>query len=246
MRIGTAGWSIPRPLAEAFPGELSHLERYARQLTATEINSSFYRPHRRATYERWAASVPPEFRFAVKLPRTITHDQRLVDCETLLRRFADEVAGLGDKRGPTLVQLPPSFAWPGEVALQFFATAQAVLGDVIVVEPRHASWFTPAVAALLVELRIARVAADPAVVAEAAVPGGWSGIAYFRLHGAPQIYRSPYDQAAIAEQAARVAALVASGIEVWTIYDNTASGAALGNAVALQADVAKRCAPAPG
>ena len=57
-RIGTAGWSIPRQHAAAFPAGGSHLERYAQRFNAVEINSSFYRPHRRATYERWAASVP--------------------------------------------------------------------------------------------------------------------------------------------------------------------------------------------
>jgi uncharacterized protein YecE (DUF72 family) len=237
MRIGTAGWAIPLALAEAFPGEGSHLERYAGQLAAAEINSSFHRPHRRTTYERWAASVPPEFRFAVKLPRTITHDQRLVDCTALLERFAEEVSGLGDRRGPTLVQLPPSFAWPGEVATSFFAAAQHLLGGSLVVEPRHASWFEAPVDALLAELRIARVAADPAKAPVAASPGGWLGLAYFRLHGAPQIYRSAYDEAAIAAQAARVRDLSAAGVEVWTLYDNTASGAALGNAVSLQASV---------
>ncbi len=61
----------------AFPVHGSHLERYAAALNAVEINSSFYRPHRLATYERWAASVPEEFQFAVKIPKAITHEQRL-------------------------------------------------------------------------------------------------------------------------------------------------------------------------
>ena len=73
IRIGTAGWSIPKEHAGAFPVEGSHLERYGAVLDAVEINSSFYRPHRRATYERWAGAVPEHFRFAVKVPRAITH-----------------------------------------------------------------------------------------------------------------------------------------------------------------------------
>jgi uncharacterized protein YecE (DUF72 family) len=67
--VGTAGWSVPKEHAAAFPVEGSHLERYAQVFGAVEINSSFYRPHRRTTYERWAASVPETFQFAVKVPR---------------------------------------------------------------------------------------------------------------------------------------------------------------------------------
>ena len=92
LRIGTAGWSIPKQHAAAFPGTGVHIERYARQLHAVEINSSFYRPHKPATYARWAASVPPEFRFAVKLPREITHERRLADVTAPLERL------LGDQR----------------------------------------------------------------------------------------------------------------------------------------------------
>ena len=233
-RIGTAGWSIPRDCADQLPGEGSHLHRYAAHLSAAEINSSFHRPHRRSTYERWAASVPPGFRFAVKMPRTITHDRRLVDCQDLLVRFADEVAGLGDRRGPTLVQLPPSLAAPDEGDVRaFFAEVTALLGPSIVLEPRHASWFGPDMDRLLAAAGVARVAADPARLPEAAEPGGWAGLAYYRLHGSPVIYRSSYDDAAIAAHARRVAVCRAAGAECWTIYDNTASGAAMANALEL-------------
>ena len=99
IRIGTAGWSIPAAYRSRFPDSGSQLEKYAAELTAVEINSSFYRPHRRTTYERWADSVPAGFRFAVKLPRTITQDSKLQDCGELLDRFLAEVSGLGDKLG---------------------------------------------------------------------------------------------------------------------------------------------------
>src|SRR5690349_18833369 len=97
--IGTAGWSIPRASAQYFPGDGSHLERYSRVLPCAEINSSFHRPHASATYARWAASTPAPFRFAVKIPRTITHDAKLRGTRLLLERFLEESAGLGRKRG---------------------------------------------------------------------------------------------------------------------------------------------------
>ena len=215
------------------PSEGTHLQRYANRLNAAEINSSFYRSHRRNTYERWAASVPSHFRFAVKVPKAITHERRLVDCEQLLHTFADEVAGLGASRGPSLVQLPPSLAFDPDVAEPFFTAVATSLGPKVVCEPRHASWFEPAADDVLAAWRVARVAADPAVVPRAARPGGWLELAYFRLHGSPAIYRSEYDQMFLERQRDMIVAARDGGAECWTIFDNTASGAALPNALQL-------------
>ena len=231
IRIGTAGWSIPKEHAAPFPVAGSHLERYGAVLNAVEINSSFYRPHRTATYERWAASVPEDFRFAVKVPKAITHERRLKDVGDLLDRFLSEVGGLGPKLGPLLVQLPPSLTFQPGVADRFLSELRSRVEGSIVCEPRHASWFTPEVEALLDELRIARVAADPAPVPGADEPGGWRGLSYYRLHGSPRIYYSAYSAeylAAIAEVLARDAA---AGVETWCIFDNTAAFAATGDAL---------------
>ncbi len=230
IRIGTAGWSLYKPPVGRFPDKGSHLERYAATLDAVEINSSFYRAHKPETYARWAASVPAGFRFAVKLPRAITHERRLVACEDLLARFAGEIANLGEKRGPILIQLPPKLGFDARIADRFFGPAREMLGGTMACEPRHADWFTPEADALLVEHKLARVVADPAPVAGAAEPGGWAGLRYTRLHGAPRVYWSAHDAAAIERQAA---AARAAETETWTIYDNTASGAALGNALAM-------------
>src|SRR5687767_9305816 len=110
MRIGTAGWSVPSQYNANVPAGPSHLERYAQRLNAVEINSSFYRPHQRRTYERWARSTPKGFRFSVKVPKAMTHEQGLADCGALLDRFAAEVCGLGDRLAVLLVQLPPKQA----------------------------------------------------------------------------------------------------------------------------------------
>ena len=207
VRVGTAGWALPAPVRDAFPAAASNLARYAGRFDAVEINSCFHRPHRRATYERWAASVPEDFRFAVKLPKAITHGLKLRDCEAEIARFAEAVDGLGAKRGPVLVQLPPSFAFDAALAADFFTGLDATLGGPIVCEPRHPSWFDPEADALLADHRVARVAADPASVPTAAVPGGWRGLAYFRLHGSPSMYRSGYEPEARAEWAARICRL---------------------------------------
>ncbi len=101
----------------------------------------------------------------------------------------------------------------------------------VVCEPRHASWFTPDVDGLLGELRVARVAADPALVAGAGEPGGWRGLSYYRLHGSPRIYYSAYSPEALSEIAERLVSDAATGVETWCIFDNTAAFAATGDAL---------------
>lgn len=227
--IGCAGWSIPKEHAGLFPSIGSHLERYAARFPAVEINSSFYRPHRPATYARWAASVPEHFRFAVKVPREITHRRRLVGAIDLLDRFLGEACSLGAKLGPLLVQLPPKLPFAADVAGAFFTALRGRFAGAVVCEPRHASWFTPAAERLLEDARVARVAADPAVVPAAAHPGGWNGLVYYRLHGSPQTYYSSYSDAYLAALAEQLEVARAT-VPVWCIFDNTARGAATVNA----------------
>jgi uncharacterized protein YecE (DUF72 family) len=241
-QIGTAGWALPRARQAAFPGEGTHLARYARRLPAVEIDSSFYRPHRPDTYARWAGSVPEAFRFSVKVPREITHRRRLVDTASPLEAFLAESAALGERRGPLLVQLPPSLVFDEPRARRFFEELRARHHGGVALEPRHPSWFDDAVDGLLSELRIARVAADPACVPRAAVPGGWPGLVYFRLHGSPETYVSAYSDEFLDRMAARILGLEAAA-EVWCIFDNTARGEALPDALHLWARL--RALPGP-
>ena len=233
LRIGTAGWGLPRLWRDQFPPDGSYLERYAARFPAAEINSSFYRQHRRAVYERWAAAVPDSFRFAVKLPRAITHDQSLVAAEVLLEVFLEEASGLGGRLGPLLVQLPPSLAFDAESVEEFFVTLRRLHGGAVACEPRHESWFRRAADVLLRRYQVARVAADPARVPAAADPAGDPRLAYFRLHGSPRMYYSDYEPERLAIVADRLRGYAAAGVETWCIFDNTTLGAATGNALAL-------------
>jgi uncharacterized protein YecE (DUF72 family) len=231
--IATAGWSIPRASAAAFPLEGTHLQRYAAILQGAEINSSFHRPHTAATYAKWSAATPADFRFAVKLPRAITHDRRLRRVAPLLDTFMGQVAGLGSKRGPLLVQLPPSFAFDARVATRFFALLRARDQGLVALEPRHRTWWSSTAERLLVRFRIARVAADPVVQGASSEPGGWPDLVYIRLHGSPRTYWSRYSAEAIATLAASLRNRYRSR-EVWSVFDNTASGAAIENALELR------------
>lgn len=233
IHIATAGWSVSSRWGEAVPGPGTHLERYGRALPAVEIDSSFYRPHRPATYARWAESVPPGFRFAVKLPRTVTHERRLKDADEPLDRFLGEVGNLGDRLGPLLVQLPPSLRFDAAVVGAFFDRLRRVFAGELVCEPRHASWFADRTDALLAAHAVARVAADPQPAAGAGEPGGWAGLAYWRLHGSPVMYRSDYPPDALRAMAERLR-VEARQRPVWCVFDNTADGHALGNALAVR------------
>ena len=239
LRIGTAGWSIPRDQAAAFPGSGSHLERYAQLFRATEINSSFHRPHKPQTYARWAASVPAEFRFAVKLPREITHTRKLTGTEPLLDQFLAEICNLGDRLGPLLIQLPPSLAFAEDVALGFFAALRARFDGDVACEPRHPSWFDAPAEAALASARIARVAADPARVPDAARPGGWTGLVYRRLHGSPRMYYSPYSPSEIDRIACEMRRPAGRPHTSWCIFDNTTLGEAARNALQLLSALAQ-------
>jgi uncharacterized protein YecE (DUF72 family) len=234
IRIGTAGWTIPKPHSAYFVTDGTHLQRYGQCFDAVEINSSFYRPHKPATYARWAASVPPDFRFAVKVPREITHARRLLAATEPLEDFLCEARALGDRIGPLLVQLPPSLRFDASSAQIFFQELRARFDGSVVCEPRHPSWFADPVEALLVQYRIARAAADPAPVPRAAIPGGWPGLVYRRLHGSPRMYYSGYRPEYLDAAAGMLREAVAFPQERWCIFDNTALGEATNDALALK------------
>ena len=231
--VGTAGWSIPAQVADRFPEEGSTLERYAARFAGVEINSSFHRPHRASTWQRWADSAPAGFRFAVKMPKAVSHERKLADYGKAVERFVEEVAPLGEKLGVLLLQLPPKLAFEAALASDFLGHLSPRVSAALVCEPRHPSWFEAEADALLARLRVARAAADPAVTPRAASPGGWRGLSYWRLHGSPVMYRSAYEGGRLDAYAALIRAEIRDGRPAWCMFDNTASSAATGDALGL-------------
>lgn len=233
VHIGTAGWTIAARYHDTLPGSGSHLERYAQRLNAVEINSSFGRHHRVQTYVRWTSSVPPHFRFSVKVPRALTHEGELMPQPDVLDKFIEEVLGLGQKLAVLLVQLPPGLAFDKSVARAFFSELRKRIDVQVACEPRHPSWSSSSANSMLAAYEVARVAADPPPWPGADEPGGCERFAYFRWHGHPRKYYSDYDAACLAalQQRVRVAGERAS--DVWVIFDNTVLGCALGNALAI-------------
>ena len=244
VTIGIAGWALPRADADLFPPSArgSNLARYAARFAAVEINSSFYRPHRPDTYARWADSVPAGFRFAVKLPKSITLEKRLQEFGAELDRFAAEASALGSKLGWVLVQTPPSLRFDVEAARRLFASLRERFGSTLqqgqsqrhpslACEARHGTWFAGEATALMRELGVIRVVADPPAGEPGPFVATHDNATYVRLHGSPHIYRSVYEP----ERLARVAAwLRAQGGEALVIFDNTMSGSQVRQAVQLE------------
>jgi uncharacterized protein YecE (DUF72 family) len=230
--IGCAGWALSSDVAARFPTQGSHLERYARVFSAAEINSSFYRSHQPKTYARWAQSVPEGFRFSVKIPKTVSHELRLRDADAAMSAFPAELAPMGEKLACLLLQLPPSLAFEKSIARDFFALLRDLTNVRVVCEPRHATWFTDEAAQTLIDGKVACVRAHPPPVA-GVEPVGDPRTLYIRLHGSPRIYYSAYDEPFIEAVAARIVEARDSGADVWCIFDNTAHGEAVPNALML-------------
>ncbi|RZA12933.1 MAG: DUF72 domain-containing protein, partial [Lysobacteraceae bacterium] len=190
-------------------------------------------PHQPKTYANWAAQVPADFRFSVKIPRTISHDHGLRGTGPLLDRFLGEAGELGDKLGGFLLQLPPALALDARSASSFFRMLRRRTDAPLACEPRHASWMSPQADALLARHDVARVDADPPRAGANAVPHGSAAWRYWRWHGSPRVYYSDYPEDRL-QALARSVSRVPKRQPAWVIFDNTAHGYAVANAARLQ------------
>jgi uncharacterized protein YecE (DUF72 family) len=232
LRIGIAGWAVPADYRLESSARQTHLQQYSHYFNAVEINSSFYRPHRRATYQRWRDSVPSAFRFAVKVPKLITHERRLIGCADEIAAFVANASGLGEKLAVLLVQLPPSLAFEENAAREFLQLLTHAAQAKIVWEARNPSWFMAGADDLFDQFDIVRVRAHPVPKLCPDPAPEDADFLYLRLHGAPRMYYSSYP----AEFLDGIRSDMATGAraETWCIFDNTAEGAAWPNARRVQ------------
>lgn len=145
LYVGTSGWSYKDWKGNFYPPHLAAREQlafYARRYPAVEVDSSFYGAPAPSTLDHWAEVVPASFRFALKVPRDITHDRMLRDCRDDLAAFLALVGRLGRRLGPVILQLPPAFTRSRLPDL--FRLLEALpLRPGLSVEFRHASCFAP-------------------------------------------------------------------------------------------------------
>jgi uncharacterized protein YecE (DUF72 family) len=204
----------------------------AEHFTGVEVDATFYRQQRPETYAAWASQVPPDFRFAVRGHRYLSHNKKLLDVGEPLRRTREQAEGLGEKLGPVLWQLPPRVRVNVERVRAFgedlranWPTARHVL------EFRNESWFTAEVADALAEYGIANCISD------AETWPRWDAVTtdlvYVRLHGRPWTYASRYEDDALDAWASLCERWLGEGRTVHVYFDNDAHGHAPYDAVRL-------------
>lgn len=176
--------------------------------------------------------MPDAFRFSVKIPCTITHEHRLRETEHLLEQFLLEAGQLEEKLECLLLQLPPSLKFSTEEAADFFALLRRRTNMAVACEPRHASWFSQEAEELMLEYAVSFVHADPPPVVDISRSAEPRTL-YIRLHGAPEIYRSAYNDDFLDAVAARIMKARDQADRIFCIFDNTAEGAAITDALSL-------------
>ncbi|HEX5700317.1 MAG TPA: DUF72 domain-containing protein [Rubrobacter sp.] len=142
LYLGTSGWSYADWEGTLYPEALpsaSRLAEYVKRFATVEIDSTFYGTPRRSTVQNWREVAPDGFLFAAKFPKEITHDRNLVGATAEADNFLRTMAELGDRLGPFLLQLPPSFDVEGMGVLEDFLK-RLPEGFRYAVEVRHRSW----------------------------------------------------------------------------------------------------------
>jgi uncharacterized protein YecE (DUF72 family) len=222
--IGTSGWQYRHWRDRLYRGTPTSrwLERYVQAFETVELNVTFYRQPRPATFEAWARRVPDGFLFAVKASRFLTHIRRLRDPSDSVERLMEGADRLGSHLGPILVQLPPNLeAEPGRLAETLAAFPERVR---VAVEPRHRSWFTDEVLEILRERNAALCLADRRGPRGAVVrTADWG---YLRFHGGLARPASCYGERALGNWVERLEPLWPAGADVFAYFNNDHSGCA--------------------
>lgn len=243
-RVGTSGWQYADWRGAFYPAGLPQrawLEHYATVFDTVEVNNAFYRLPERHVFEAWAARVPPGFVVAVKGSRFLTHIKRLREPAEPVARLLDRAAGLGDRLGPVLLQLPPTLRADPELLDQ--ALARFPSGQRVAVEPRHDTWWCEEVRAVLVARGAALVWADRA---EQAVAPLWrtADWGYLRLHRGGAVDDWSYSDAALAAWAQRLTDAYRDG-EVFAYCNNDPGAAAPRDALRLRSLLSSRESAVP-
>ena len=274
--VGTSGWIYDHWKGAFYPPKLASrrcLTYLAERLPSVEVNGTFYSLTRPSACERWRESVPPDFVFALKGSRYITHMLKLGNFRAPLANFfASGVLRLGRMLGPVLWQLPPQLPFRPDRADAFFAALPRTVRDaekwarrhdsrttgraaltapdgkdtrlMHAVEIRHGSWLSDEALRLLERRSIALVAADTASRHPLSLVRTSREMAYVRLHGARRLYEGRYTEDELQEWARRCRAWASEGARVAVYFDNDRGAAAPLDAVRMWEILSGRAASA--
>lgn len=230
--IGCSGFHYKEWKEIFYPAGLPQrkwFDHYSEHFSTLELNVTFYRFPQLGFLENWYAKCPAEFRFAVKVPRLITHYKKFNDTADLLADFYNTVkAGLKDKLGPVLFQLPPSFVFSKERLDAILSAVEPSFENVF--EFRHTSWWNSSVRKLLSSMGIS--------VSGISYPGLPDDVikdkrlAYYRFNGIPHLYHSPYSDEELKRIAAGIKKMKPE--KAYIFFNNTAGVAAIKNALTLE------------
>jgi uncharacterized protein YecE (DUF72 family) len=237
--IGTSGWNYKHWSGGIFYPEgikpVDWLNYYCRHFNSLEINNTFYRLSARRVFEKWHATTPTNFSFAVKANRFITHVKRLANPEEHVARFLENARALGEKLHVILFQLPPSWTFDRrrlEGLFNFLSRQQLVPGLCAALEVRHASWYCDACLDLLRRNHASLVLADwPGCIVEGPPTADF---VFVRRHGPGSLYASSYSDSSLHHEAQRIRTWVAEGRSVYMYFNNDAFGYAIRNALRLR------------
>jgi uncharacterized protein YecE (DUF72 family) len=231
--VGTSGWQYRDWRGRFYPPRLPQrlwLEHHAAAWQTVEVNSSFYRLPPREVFEQWRSRTPADYLVTVKASRFLSHVTRLREPQEPVSRLMDRVAGLGDRLGVVLLQLPPDLQLEADRLEQCLACFPA--GTRVVVEPRHASWWVPEVREVLERRGPALCWADRGSrpVAPLWRTAGWG---FLRLHGGGGEAVWPYDEAVLDGWADLLCQTWSDDEQVLVYTNNDPGGAALRDGVTL-------------
>ena len=236
LHIGTSGWSYNHWEGVLYPLHTpvhARLRFYVARFPTVEINSTFYRWPKTATFQSWQKRLPSGFLMSVKAPRVLTHNKRLLKPESWLERVASDLWHLGDKFGVLLVQLSPLFGYD-YARLEYFL-AQVPEGIRVAVEFRHPSWHGEEIFQLL-----ERRGAAYCVMSGSRLPcilRATAPFVYVRLHGPDHehLYGGSYSDDDLRWWADRLREWQAQQLDVFVYFNNDFGGNAVCNAGTMRA-----------
>lgn len=231
IHIGTSGWNYDHwkeIFYEKSCPKSQWLKFYAKHFNSVEVNATFYRSMSHRTYENWKEKTPNGFIWSVKANRYITHIKRLKDIAEPLKRFLGELAGLKEKLGAILFQLPPTLTFEKEVFAAFCNLIPR--NQCVAIEARHPSWLEQKALSSLKKHNIAWCISDTAgryPYLETVT----SDFIYIRLHGSKKLYVSEYSEKELNNWAEKIKTW---DVDTYVYFDNDAMGHAPKNALRLK------------
>ena len=237
--VGTSGWDYEHWSGGVFyPAGMKRSDwfgHYCRHFRSVEINNSFYRLPEKRVFQKWYEAAPPGFTFAVKASRFITHMKKLAQPEDHVTLFLENAAGLREKLGVLLFQLPPywKFNLDRLGAFSRFIAQQDILPDLrSALEIRHQSWYCDSCFELLKKYNISLALTD---WPEMPVAGPLTAdFVFIRRHGPESLYASDYPVPFLKREAQQIRIWLDEGKDVFIYFNNDAFGYAVKNALTLR------------